>query len=188
MSANQSPSNFRDPTAQTHARHAKLLASSALFDPISGSTRTKGQSASRPLTTSLLRRELATVTERAASPSTMRRDHRNSQFRFEVPARIACQGGKCRRLRCDATGPGRLIPAGSRSRLHPAPPPSAVLPLKPRSDFQPCSPRACIRTEHRVSERRAPCLSAPRQPVWRLPLQRFQARRSLSFRNWTVNS
>jgi len=46
--------------------------------------------------------------------------------------------------------------------------------------FQPCSPRACLRTEHRVSERRAPCLSTPRQPVWRLPLQRFQARRSLS--------
>jgi len=40
------------------------------------------------------------VTERAFGP-TMKQGFRNSQFRFEVPARIACQGGKCRRLRCD---------------------------------------------------------------------------------------
>jgi len=32
-------------------------------------------------------------------------------------------------------------------------------------DARACSPRACNRTEHRVPNRRAPCLSAPRQPV-----------------------
>jgi hypothetical protein len=46
------------------------------------------------------------------------------------------------------------------------------------ADSQPCSPRACNRTEHRVPERRAPRLSASRQPFWRPPLQRFQTRRS----------
>jgi len=55
----------------------------------------------------------------------------------------------------------------------------AKRPQSTQSALPECSPRACNRTEHRAPDRRAPCLSAPRQPVWRLPLQRFQARRSL---------
>jgi len=45
-------------------------------------------------------------------------------------------------------------------------------------DFQPYSPRACNRTEQRVSDRCALCLSAPRRPFWWSPLQSFQTRRS----------
>jgi hypothetical protein len=46
------------------------------------------------------RREPATVTERAMRPA-LPQGLRNSRFRFEVPARIACPGGKWRRPRCD---------------------------------------------------------------------------------------
>ena len=114
MSANQSPSNFPYPGALllklTRATQNCSLRWRWLI-PYQHARRGNLLRVRLPLP--CFRRELATVTERAASPSTMRRDHRNSQFRFEVPARIACQGGKCRRLRCVAARPGRLLPAGS---------------------------------------------------------------------------
>jgi len=130
MSAKPSPSNFPDPfrtsrsnrTAPTHARRTEAFASSApgRLTPRRRARRTLCFASASKLP--CFRREPATVTERAMRPA-LPQGCRNSRFRFEVPARIACQGDKCRRPRCDQLPGCANTPAQLAARLR--------FPLKP---------------------------------------------------------